>query len=205
MSGLLREVWERLQLYFPLISMGILALATYWLVRSTPPALGPVAPRVVAHEADYFMRDFSVKTFDVTGRVKTEVAGAVARHYPDTKWLEVDRVRVRSFDELGRVTTATANQGLTNEDSSEVQLLGNALVVREAFQGDGKGASWPRLEYRGVFLHAFLREERVVSDQPVELIRGNDRFTADHVVFDGVDQVLELRGRVRGVLAPGGK
>ena len=199
--GIFREAWERFLLYFPLISMGFLALGTYWLVRSTPPGSGPVLQRVAVHEPDYFMNEFSVKTFDATGRVRTEIQGARARHYPDTLWLEIDQVRVRSFDSQGRITTATAEHGLTSEDSSEVQLTGHAVVVREADAGQG-GTVSPRMEYRGEFLHAFMNTERVQSHKPVELLRGKDRFTADSMDFDNVEQVLHLKGRVRGTLMP---
>ncbi len=202
MIGLLRDAWERFLLYFPLVSMGLLALGTYWLVRSTPPSAGVVSQRPVVHEPDYFMHEFSVKTFDATGRVRTEVQGEKARHYPDTRWLEIDRIRVRSFDAQGRVTTATAEHGLTNEDSSEVQLMGNAVVVREAVQVQG-GVTAPRMEYRGEFLHAFMDTERVQSHKPVELLRGKDRFMADRMEFDNVEQVLLLSGRVRGTIMPG--
>jgi lipopolysaccharide export system protein LptC len=201
MTGLLRDVWERFLLYFPLVTMGLLALGTYWLVRSTPPVSGPTAPRVVRHEPDYFMTDFSAKTFDSAGRLRTEVFGAHARHYPDTLWLEIDQIRVRSFDEQGRVTTATAQRGLTNEDSSEVQLMGNAIVVRE-HDARSVGGRSPRMEYRSEFLHAFMNTERVQSHKPVELLRGNDRFTAERMEFDNVEQVLQLSGRVRGKLVP---
>jgi lipopolysaccharide export system protein LptC len=202
MIGLLRDAWERFLLYFPLISMGLVALGTYWLVRSTPPSVGVLSQRPVVHEPDYFMHGFSVKTFDATGRVRTEVQGEKARHYPDTLWLEIDRVRVRSFDAQGRVTTATAEHGLTNEDSSEVQLMGNAVIVREAVHIQG-GTPSPRMEYRGEFLHAFMDTERVQSHKPVELLRGKDRFTADRMEFDNVEQVLQLSGRVRGTIMPG--
>jgi lipopolysaccharide export system protein LptC len=201
MKSLLRDAWDRFLLLFPLVSMGLLALGTYWLVRSTPPSTGAVAARVVVHEPDYFMNEFSVKTFDASGRVKTEVSGFMARHYPDTQWLEIEGVRVRSFDEQGRVTTATAQRGLTNEDASEVQLMGNAVVVRQADPGSMRPAL-PRVEYRSDFLHAFLNTERVQSHKPVELIRGNDRFIADRLEFDNVEQVLQLSGRVRGTLSP---
>jgi lipopolysaccharide export system protein LptC len=201
MMRYLRDAWERFLLYFPLISMGLLALGTYWLVRSTPQASGPVVQRAPVHEPDYFMHEFSVKTFDATGRVRTEVQGVKARHYPDTLWMEIDQVRVRSFDAQGRITTATAEHGLTNEDSSEVQLMGNAVVVRDADVSQGGTAS-PRMEYRGEFLHAFMNTERVLSHKPVELLRGKDRFTADRMEFDNVDQVLQLSGRVRGTLMP---
>ena len=37
----------------------------------------------------------------------------------------------------------------------------------------------PRMEFRSEFLHAYTKTERVRSDKPVILIRGNDQFTAD--------------------------
>lgn len=188
-------------LYLPLVVMGMLALGTYWLVRSTPAVSGDTAARAVTHEPDYFMNGFSVKTFDSVGRTRTEVVGEKARHYPDTQWLEIDNIRIRSFDEKGRLTTATANQGLTNEGSTEVQLLGNALVIREADTAKHSGAA-ARMEYRSEFLHAFLTTEKVKSHKPVELLRGSDRFTADSLEFDNVEQVLQMRGRVLGVLVP---
>ena len=201
MMSVLRHAWDRSLLYFPPVSMGLRALGTYWLVRSTPPVSGPTVQKVARHESDYFMENFSVRTFDGTGRVRTEVRGAKARHYPDTQWLEVDDIRVRSFDEQGRLTTATAQHGLTNEDSSEVQLMGHAVVVREA-DTSKPGNTAPRMEYRGEFLHAFMTTERVRSHKPVEFLRGQDRFSADSLDFDNVEQTLQLNGRVRATLTP---
>ena len=45
------------------------------------------------------------------------------------------------------------------------------------------------MEFRGEFLHAFVNTERVRSHQPVVLIRGNDRFTADSLDYDNLDRV----------------
>jgi lipopolysaccharide export system protein LptC len=181
--------------------MGILALGTYWMVRSTPPPAAPLAQQEERHDPDYFMEGFSVKTFDARGRLRSEVMGQEARHYPDTEWLEIDAIKIRSYDERGRLTTASALRGLTNEDGSEVQLLGNAVVVREGDSAKQK-SSTPRMEYRGEFLHAFMDTERVQSHKPVELLRGNDRFTADSLDFDNLAQVITLQGRVRGTLVP---
>ena len=201
MMSMLRDIWDRSLLYFPLISMGLLALATYWLVRSTSPVSGPKVQKLAQHEPDYFMENFSVRTFDATGRVRTEMQGAKARHYPDTQWLEIDNIRVRSFDEQGRLTTASAQRGLTNEDSSEVQLMGRAVVVRQA-DTSKPGNDTQRMEYRGEFLHAFMNTERVRSHKPVEFLRGQDRFSADSLDFDNVEQILLLNGRVKATLTP---
>ena len=197
----LRPAWERVSLYLPVILMGVLALATYWMVRSTPLMLPPGQEVPVRHEPDYFMHKFSVKTFDGAGRLKSEVLGADARHFPDTDTLEIDQVRIRSFNEEGRLTTATAKRALTNGDASEVQLFGDARVVREPLL-DQAGKPQPRVEFRSEFLHAFMNTERIQSNQPVQLIRGNDQFTADSMSYDNQDRVMQLQGRVRGTLVP---
>ncbi len=201
MIKLLRAGWDRLSLYLPMALMGVLALGTYWLVRSAPVFMPPEAENAARHEPDYFMRRFSVKTFDGSGRLKSEIFGSEARHYPDTDTLEIDQIRIRSFSEEGRLTTATANYALTNSDGSEVQLFGNALVVRDAVT-DTAGQVLPRLTFRGEFLHAFMNSERVKSHKPVELTRDNDRFTADTMDYDNLDRVMQLQGRVKGILMP---
>jgi lipopolysaccharide export system protein LptC len=194
-----RTTWDRLAIYLPVILMGVMALGTYWLARNTPALLGGSdSRRAVTHDPDYYMRDFAVRTFDIDGRVRTEVFGALARHYPDTDTLEIDQPRIRSYDEQGNVTVSTARTGLSNADGSEVQLLGNAVVVREPMPGKDT----PRLEFRGEFLQGFTNTERVKSNKPVTLIRGNDKFTGDEMDYDNLDRVLVLRGHVRGTLVP---
>lgn len=199
MIGMLRAAWDRASIYLPIILMGVLALGTYWLVRSTPVFTPPQAPRAPSHEPDYFMKKFTVKTFDAAGKLKNEVSGVEAKHFPDTDTLEIEGARIRSFDALGQLTTVTANRALTNADASEVQLMGNALAVREAVGGQKPA---PRMEFKGEFLHAFMKTEQLKSDKPVVLTRGADRFVADTMEFDNLKQIIELRGRVKGTLAP---
>jgi lipopolysaccharide export system protein LptC len=197
----LRGGWERISIYLPIILMALLALGSYWMVRNTPAMDEVQAQRAATHEPDYFMRGFSVKTFDAAGRLKSEVYGTQGRHYPDTDTLEIDQPRIRSFNIRGELTTATARRALSNADGSEVQLIGDAVVTREAI-ADAAGHIRPRMELRGEFLHAFLNTERIKSHKPVELQRGDNHFTADTLDFDNMDQVLELQGRVRGRLVP---
>ena len=192
---------DNASVYLPIILMGVLALGTYWLARNTPTFSAPESQRRPTHQPDYFMRGFAVKSFDPSGRLKSELHGKEARHYPDTDTLEIDNVRIRSYNEQGALTVATAKRAIANADGTQVQLIGDAVVTREgAKQADGAAA--PRIEIRGEFLHAFLDVERVKSDQPVTLKRGDDQFTADELIYDNLGRVLELRGRVRGLIAP---
>ena len=201
MIASLRRAWDRLSLYLPVALMGLLALGTWWLVRNAPQPQDPRPAAALRHEPDYQMNGVSVRNFGPDGRLHAEVLGVVARHYPDTDTLEIDQVHIRSQGKGDRMIVATADRALSNADGSEVQLLGNAVVVREATVVNGKAQ--PRLEFRGDFLHAWPQEERVRSHLPVTLLRGSkDRFTADSLEYDNLDQVLQLRGRVHGVLGP---
>jgi len=198
----LRTAWDQLTLYLPVLLMGVLAMVTYWLVRSTPAISTPMPVATPQHQPDYFMRKFSVKTYDASGRLKSEVTGGEARHFPDTDTLEIDHIHIRSFNEQGRLTTATARHAITNGDASEVQLIGQAQVVRDAAP-DSNGQMQPSLSFVGEFLHAFMNTERVKSHKPVELTRGKDHFTADSMDYDNLDRIMLLTGRVRGQLVPG--
>jgi len=193
--------WDRLSIYLPVALMALLALGTYWLVESSPKVGTPTVEGEVRHEPDYFMRNFSVRTFVEAGRLKSEVFGTAARHFPDSDAIEIDKVRIRAFDDNNKLTTATALRALTNSDASEVELFGNALIVREAVVDEGVETS-PRMEFRGEYLHAFMDDERVESDKPVEIVRGKDVFSGDAMEYDNLQQVMIMRGRVKGLLVP---
>jgi lipopolysaccharide export system protein LptC len=196
---LLRGVWDRLSLYVPMLLMAVLALSTYWLVRSTPDFAPVELAKPPSFEPDYVMSGFAVKTFDTTGRLKSEVSGAQARHFPHSDQLEISSVRIRSFNARGQLTVASADRALTDSDGREVELLGNATVVREAVGGPHPA---PRLSFSGEHLHANTLTEKIRSDKPVRLTRGADQFQADTLALDNLAQVVELRGRVRGTIAP---
>jgi len=194
------RAWDRVTIYLPVILMGLLALGTYWLARNTPTDDPVRVARPETHDPDYFLRRFSVKSFDPTGRMKSEIDGVEARHFPDNDTLEVDQPRIESFNEKGALTVATAKRALSNGDGSEVQLFGDAVITRT--NRDARGQPQPGLEIRGEFLHLFVEAEKVKSHKPVTLIRGGDVFNADSLDYDNLDRVLELQGRVRGVLQP---
>ncbi|MGB6099328.1 MAG: LPS export ABC transporter periplasmic protein LptC [Comamonas sp.] len=195
------RAWEQVTLYLPLTLMGLLALATWWLVRNAPQALQPEAPARPAHEADYFMRDFSVKSFDADGRLQSVVRGRLAQHYPDTDTLEIDQVDIHSTNAQGRVMTATAQRAISNADGSEVTLLGDAVVERVTPPAAGQRAI-PALRLQGQRLQAWAQTERVRSDDPVTLIQGGDTVTADTLDYDNKAGLLRMDGHVRGLVQP---
>ena len=194
-SNLLRKVLGSLTLYVPIALMIMLALGSWWLARNTPVIATAAAPQIQRTEPDYFFSQFSVKNFDAAGLLASEVWGQKARHMPTTDILEIDEARFRSL-RSARVTLGRGDRAYSNGDGSEVQLVGKALIERPASQ-DNAGQVVPRMEFRGDFLHAFLRTEEVKSHKPVVVQRGGDQFSGDAMQYNKIDGVLQLNGRVR--------
>jgi lipopolysaccharide export system protein LptC len=192
----LREPWparilEALSSYLPLLLMALLAASTWWLVQNTPlpEPERPAGP--VRHDPDYTMERFTLQRFGEDGRLRVQVEGEELRHYPDTDRLEIDVVRIRAVADDGALTLATARSALANGDATEVQLLGGAQVT--------SGAGGERIEFRGEFLHAFLRTEQLRSHLPVQIQRGPSVVRAAGMEYDHLSRTVQLKGPVRAV------
>lgn len=194
-TGLLRRLVSSITLYLPVAVMGVLALGTWWLARNTPTASVAEPEKAKRQDPDYFLTNFSVKNFDAQGILISEVFGQKARHLPETDVLEIDAAKLRA-SRAGRITTGQGNRAYSNGDGSEVQLVGDALVVREAGK-DSSGRLLPRIEFRGEFLHAFLRTDEIKSHKPVSVIRGSDQFSGDKMLYSKAEGIVQLDGRVR--------
>ena len=186
---------DALSAYLPLLLMGLIALATWWLVKQTPLPELPAPARAPRSEADYTMRGFALERFDAAGRLKLRIEGELLRHFPDTDRIEIDSARIRAFAPDGRETLATARRALGNGDGSELQLLGGAEVT-------SRDAAGTPLFIRGEFLHAFLLSERVRSHLPVLVRFGATELSAGGLDYDNATRRLEFKGPVRAVLAP---
>jgi lipopolysaccharide export system protein LptC len=195
----IRNVWDRVSIYLPVLLMGILALGTYWLVRSTPSFETKTSKAELKHEHDYMMRQFALRGFEKDGRLKIELTGEEAKHYPDTDTLEIEQIKIKNISANGGVSTANANRAVVNGDATEVQLIGDAVVIREAVR-EKSGEISPRIRIQSEFLHAYLDTEVVKSHKQIELSRGSSKFTANEIEFNNIEQVLQLKGRVRGTL-----
>jgi lipopolysaccharide export system protein LptC len=185
------RILDALTAYLPVLLMTLLALGTWWLVKNTPvPDLDRPEPPP-RHDPDYTMNDFSVQRFSAEGAMRVQIDGQRMRHYPDSDTLEIDAPRIRAIAPSGQVTIASARRALANGDGSEVQLMGEATVVREASAGQDE------VEFRGEFLHAFLNTERVRSHLPVVVRSGATEVRAEGVEYDNLARIVDLKGRMR--------
>ena len=126
----IRRSLDRLALYLPGILMALFALGSWWLVRSLPTILNDAPAKSVRYEPDYYLEQFSVKSFDKQGRLTREVTGHRAKHFPDTDTLEISNVTLRGQKPNGqRNDVFSANNMQLNSKSGEYELTGQVRGV----------------------------------------------------------------------------
>jgi len=200
MMNAFRRVLDRLALYLPAILMAVFALGSWWLVRSLPSFFNETVAPSVRHEPDYFLQNFSVKSFDSQGRLMRELSGEHAQHFPDTDTLDIQKVQLRGHSQEGQQVNAVADKALAKGDGTQVTLVGNVHISQPAStSATGLRAA---TEMRSQEIKAFVKEERLVSDVPVEVRRGQDLFTAEKMQMNSKTGEYELSGRVRGTVHP---
>ncbi len=189
------QAYNRATVYLPVALMAVLALATYWLIHSTPSLMSASPSRPVRHIADYSLQDFTISTYAPEGRLLHRLSGQSAHHFPDSDTLEIETVRVKSFPSPTRITQASADKALSNRDGSDVRLMGNAVISNE--DTDKPNPPWI---LEGEALEIFSNQQRLQSDLPVVLKQGKNQFTGDRLHYDHLSSVVELQGRVHGTL-----
>jgi lipopolysaccharide export system protein LptC len=186
---------DKLSVYLPLMVMALLASGSWWLVRSVPELLSPVANKAVRQTPDYRLSGFSVKSFDATGRLKREVSGESAQHLPAAQTLMIEQIRLQAESHNGAQIHAHADQGIANDDGSQVFLIGNAYAKQQP------NNSHTLIQLRGERLLALPDEDRILSSDPVLISRDRDVFTADTMNINSSTGEHTLQGRVRATLA----
>jgi len=192
----LHSLRETVMAYLPIIMLVVLFLFSVWLVRSVPRPQNyqPTAPP--SHTADYDFQNFTLKSYEMNGKLKSTIHGAFAQHFQDTMDTEIKQPFVLIYSK-DKVISVRGKKALVNEDGSQVQLMGQTLLKRDDVHPEEDD-----MQISGEFLHFFVNTDTLVSHLPVNIVRGKNRFKADYLDADNVTQVYQLKGRVHATLVP---
>jgi len=183
--------------YVPVILMGILAMLSYWLIKNTP-ELETNKPKLeLKHEIDYELKSFSVKTYRQSGQLQSLIIGDRAKHFADTETLEIDLPQVQVMDLNQNKTTATSTRAISNADGSELQMIGNAILIKSRAP-DASIKTQDMFELRSEYLNFLMDDEVIKSHLPVDIKKQASHFSAMSMDYDNLNQTLKLKGRVRG-------
>lgn len=195
-SQRLQSLREAVISYMPMIMLAVLFLFSVWLVKSVPSQDSFQPPAPPTHKADYDFQNFTLKSYEMNGKLKSTIHGMYAQHFQDTMNTEIKLPYVLVYNN-DRVTSVRGKKAIVNEDGSEVQLLGQTLLKR-----DDVHLAEDDMQISGEFLHFFVNTDTLVSHLPVHIVRGKNRFNADNLQADNVNQLYNLKGRVHATLTP---
>jgi lipopolysaccharide export system protein LptC len=198
MMDMLKRALDRLALYLPAVLMALFALGSWWLVRSLPSFFAEPSTKQVRQEPDYFLEHFSVKSFDKSGRLTRELSGDRAQHFPNTDTLDISNVQMHGQNQDGTSVNARAERALAKGDGSQVIFKGSVHLTQPA--STSSKTSQASIELRSQEITAFVKEERLISDVPVEIRRGQDVFSAERLEMDSKTGEYALIGKVRGMV-----
>ncbi len=116
--------------FIPIISMSILALASFALIKQTSNSLAtPAAAASRLSEQNYYLHRFFTSQFNEDGVVKAYIKGGAAIHFDISQQLAVTDFSFY-FLSPSAFYHGTANKALTTDSGNETELYDEVRVLR---------------------------------------------------------------------------
>ena len=187
---------ERGTLALSILLVGGLAVGSYWLAQQA--RLSDVTPRALGHDVDYTADDITLTRMDETGRAQYVVDAKTLVHYFDDDSADLTQPRLVGSKRERPEVRVRADLGKTTSEGQEVRLFGNVVMVRQAWKGS------PEMVATGPYMLVYPEREVLSSDQPIDVVQGGSRVTANGMQYDNGRRTLQLDGgkggRIREVI-----
>ena len=183
----------------PLIVMGTLTLATFWLVQKNTPAENAKLERVRLHEPDYVIKDGTLSALNELGNTKYRILGNKVTHYDDDATIDIDMPRMRLFQADKAPVTVKSNTGHLDGDLSILELFDNASIFRPAQPATATEPATLRMLASSSYFKVFINDDIIKTDRPITLEQGMSIMNStDGGTFDNIQQSMTLLGQVKG-------
>lgn len=201
------SLWRGLLRLMPLIIMGALTLATFWLVKKTLPPEKSTIERVRLHEPDYTISNGALSALNEFGYTKYRVLGKKVIHYDDDASIDIDVPRMRLFPPEKVPITVKADTGHLDGDLTILDLINNAEIFRPAQAATNTQPAKPRMLARSSYFKVLINDDVIETDKPITLEQGLSIMqSTDGGTFNNIEQSMVLSGKVKGRIerAPSG-
>jgi len=183
----------------PLIVMGTLTLATFWLVQKNTPPEKAALERVRLHEPDYVIKDGTLSALNELGNTKYRVLGNKVTHYDDDATIDIDMPRMRLFQADKAPVTVKSNTGHLDGDLTILELFDNASIFRPAQPATATEPATLRMLASSSYYKVLINDDIIETDRPITLEQGMSiMHSTDGGTFNNVQQSMTLSGQVRG-------
>jgi lipopolysaccharide export system protein LptC len=188
----------------PLILMGGLTLATFWMVQKNQPAEKSMLERVRLHEPDYIINDGALSALNEMGSTKYRILGKKVTHYDDDASIDIEVPRMRLFQPDKAPITVKADNGHLDGDLTILDLIGNASIFRPAQAATASEPASPRMLATSSYYKVLINDDIIETDKPITLQQGMSVMqSTDGGIFNNIEQSMTLTGQVKGRIERG--
>jgi lipopolysaccharide export system protein LptC len=188
----------------PLILMGGLTLATFWMVQKNQPAEKSMLERVRLHEPDYIITNGALSALNEMGNTKYRVLGNKVTHYDDDASIDIEVPRMRLFQPNKAPVTVKADTGHLDGDLTILDLIGNASIFRPAQAATATEPASPRMMATSSYYKVLINDDIIETDKPITLQQGMSVMqSTDGGIFNNIEQSMTLSGQVKGRIERG--
>lgn len=179
-----------------IVGATFLAFGSFWLAQmmESDPGLDSDA---LKNEPDYIIERFSVVRMSPAGQPRYIVAGDKLTHRPVDDTAEIENPLVQSMGEGVAPTTVRAKRARIDNDNTQVHLMGDVDITRTATP-----ESKP-MRMRTQALTIYPEDDKMKTDQPVEILSGASRMTGTGLFIDNAARQMNVASRVRITHQPG--
>ena len=182
---------------FPLTGLSLLAVAVYWFVKMSEPAVSVVKSKKPGHTVDYLMENFSASLLNKEGGTHYRIQGDKLIHYEDDGSYDALQPKLRGFFPGQPEFSVHANFGTLSGDGELAELFGNAELIRSSTAGP---RAREQVTARSEFFRFFVNQDILETDQPIVLQSGQSTMMANGAVYNNVTRLMTLSGNVHGTL-----
>jgi lipopolysaccharide export system protein LptC len=183
----------------PLILMGALTLATFWLVQKNTPQEKSALERVRLHEPDYTINDGALSALNELGNTKYRILGKQVTHYDDDASIDILAPRMRLFQLDKAPVTVKSDTGHVDGDLTVLELIDNASIFRPAQAATATEPASLRILASSSYFKVLINDDIIETDRPITLEQGiSIMHSTEGGKFNNVEQSMTLSGQVKG-------
>lgn len=196
-------VLRQLSNYTPHLLALLLALGTFWLIKSMPDE-GVGKPPPPADEPDYYMHNFSVYRYAPNGSLQTELKGSYGEHLPGPDTFHIQQAVTYSIDEQGNTTHGQAQRAISDNKGNNIELFDQVKITHQRHTAQGQAAE-PPVTFEGPHLKTTDRQEHISTDKDVKITQGGNVITGTGLDYTHSAKTVSVQGRARAVIPPSSK
>jgi len=183
----------------PLILMGTLTLATFWLVQKVTPPEKSSLERVRLHEPDYTITNGVLSALNEMGNTKYRILGNKVIHYDDDASIDILSPRIRLFQLDKAPVTVKSDTGHLDGDLTILDLIDNASIFRPAQAATSSQAATLRMLASSTYFKVLINDDIIETNRPITLEQGISIMqSTEGGKFNNIEQSMTLLGQVKG-------